>query len=159
MFDLSLALMSRARSDHFHAMTKTSFVLTGWALGLAFLSGCTTEQPSSTQRNRYGFGGTQTLQQSPMQTSTNLPPLTGTDAAVGMTDAALVNPIPNPTPLATPPPVSLPTPEISYGIPVPGKPGFVTSPHAPSAGFVDVRGFPPGTEVKDPYTGRIFLVP
>ena len=124
-----------------------------------FLAACSSEKPATTPRNRYGFGGTQTLEQQPQQTSATLPPLTGVDPSAGMTDAALVNPIPNPTPAATPPPVSLPTPEISYGIPVPGKPGFVTSPHAPSAGFVDVRGFPPGTEVKDPYTGRIFLVP
>lgn len=129
------------------------------ALGLtaAFLAACANEKPASTQRNRYGYGGTQTLTQQPATNS--LPPLTGVDTSTGVTDAALVSPIPSPTPSPTPPPVSIPTPDLSYGIPVPGKPGFVTSPHAPSAGFVDVRGFPPGTEVKDPYTGRIFLVP
>jgi hypothetical protein len=49
--------------------------------------------------------------------------------------------------------------DLPYGIPVPGKPGFVTSPFAPDAGVVDVRQFPSGTEVKDPYTGRMFLTP
>jgi TPR repeat protein len=49
--------------------------------------------------------------------------------------------------------------KIPYAKPVPGNPGFVTSPYAPQSGFVDVRGFPRGTEVKDPYTGRIFVVP
>ena len=46
-----------------------------------------------------------------------------------------------------------------YGTPVPGKPGFVTSPFAPDSGYVDVTGFPPGTQVEDPYTGKIFLTP
>ncbi len=46
-----------------------------------------------------------------------------------------------------------------YAQPVAGKPGFVTSPYAPYSGYVDVRGFPPGTEVKDPYTQKVFLVP
>jgi beta-lactamase regulating signal transducer with metallopeptidase domain len=45
------------------------------------------------------------------------------------------------------------------GVAVPEKPGFVTSPYSPNQGYVDVRGFPPGTEVKDPYSGKIFLVP
>jgi hypothetical protein len=49
--------------------------------------------------------------------------------------------------------------DIPYAIPVPNKPGFVTSPYAPKQGFVDVRGFPSGTEVTDPYTGKIFLTP
>jgi hypothetical protein len=34
--------------------------------------------------------------------------------------------------------------DIPYGIPVPNKPGFVTSPYAPDQGYVDVRGFPAG---------------
>ena len=46
-----------------------------------------------------------------------------------------------------------------YAIPVKDKPGFVTSPYAPDSGYIDVRGFPKGTEVKDPYTQKIFLVP
>ena len=46
-----------------------------------------------------------------------------------------------------------------YGIPVPNKPGFVTSPFAPNGGYVDVRGFASGTEVKDSYTDKIFLTP
>ncbi|GEM_PF-2472050 len=46
-----------------------------------------------------------------------------------------------------------------YGIPVPEKPGFVTSPYAPTEGYVDVRGFPRETEVKCPYSQKIFLVP
>ncbi len=46
-----------------------------------------------------------------------------------------------------------------FGIPVPGKQGFVTSPFSPSGNYVDVRAFPPGTEVKDPYTGKVFRVP
>ena len=140
-------------------MTRIVLVVSTLGLAAAFLAACSPEKPPTTQRNRYGFGGTQTLPQQPQQPGAALPPLTGVDSSAGLTDAALVNPIPNPTPAPTPAPVSLPTPEISYGIPVPGKPGFVTSPHAPQAGFVDVRGFPPATEVKDPYTGRIFLVP
>jgi hypothetical protein len=49
--------------------------------------------------------------------------------------------------------------DIPYGTPVPGKQGFVTSPFSPDSGYVDVRGVPPGTEVKDPYSGKTFLTP
>lgn len=85
-----------------------------------------------------------------------------------------------PSPTATPPQTPTPTPtqsqpqvrpasapsqdrkskrDIPYAIPVPNKPGFVTSPYAPKSGYVDVRGFPSGTEVKDPYSGKTFLTP
>jgi hypothetical protein len=49
--------------------------------------------------------------------------------------------------------------DLTYGIPVPGKPGLVTSPFAPDKGYVDVTGYPPGTAVEDPYTGKLFLTP
>ena len=43
--------------------------------------------------------------------------------------------------------------------PVPGKPGYVFSPFDQSGGYVDVTGYSPGQKVKDPYSGKIFLVP
>jgi hypothetical protein len=46
-----------------------------------------------------------------------------------------------------------------YGVPVPGRPGYLRSPYSPSAPPVDVRGFSPGSEVRDPENGRVFLVP
>ena len=60
---------------------------------------------------------------------------------------------------ASVPPQKNPKRDIPYGIPVPNKPGFVTSPFSPKSGYVDVRGFPSGTEVKDPYSGKTFLTP
>lgn len=62
---------------------------------------------------------------------------------------------PSPAPRSvTPPAVSLPTAKV-----VPGKPGYVFSPYDPNGGYVDVSGFSPGSKVKDPYSGKIFLVP
>lgn len=81
-------------------------------------------------------------------------------------DGTQVMPTPAPTPEIKP----MPTPvavaptqmkrETRYGIPEPGKPGFMRSPYTPSAGLIDYRGLPPGTEVRDPYTqGKIILTP
>lgn len=49
--------------------------------------------------------------------------------------------------------------DLPYGTPVAGKPGLVTSPFGSDSTYVDVTGFPPGTAVEDPYTGKIFLTP
>jgi hypothetical protein len=49
--------------------------------------------------------------------------------------------------------------DVPYAIPVPGKRGFVISPFAPDSGYIDVRQFPPGTDVKDPFTGKVFRTP
>jgi hypothetical protein len=49
--------------------------------------------------------------------------------------------------------------DMPYGIPVPGHKGMVTSPYSPEGNYVDVSAFAPGSAVKDPYTGKIFLVP
>ena len=49
--------------------------------------------------------------------------------------------------------------DMPYGIPVPGHKGMVTSPYVPEGNYVDVSAFAAGSAVRDPYTGKIFLVP
>jgi hypothetical protein len=49
--------------------------------------------------------------------------------------------------------------DLPYGIPVPGQKGKVISPYLPEGNYVDVSAFASGSAVKDPYTGKIFLVP
>jgi hypothetical protein len=49
---------------------------------------------------------------------------------------------------------------LPYGIPVPGRKGMVASPYLPEDGkYIDVTDFAAGSVVKDPYTGKFFLVP
>jgi hypothetical protein len=96
--------------------------------------------------------------------SNEAPPSDASDASNSQTS-------PSPTPVSAPPnPKNVrvakatatrknPKGDLPYGIPVPGKQGLVTSPFSPDSGYIDVRSFPPGTEVKDPYTGKSFLTP
>lgn len=86
----------------------------------------------------------------------------GTVAAPG---APTVITPPAPTsPAVTPPGPSTPPPTTgapTYGTPVPGRRGFVYPPGVESKpeNMVDVRDFTPGQKVRDPRTGKIFLVP
>jgi hypothetical protein len=42
---------------------------------------------------------------------------------------------------------------------VPGKPGYVFSPFDTKGRYIDVRGYPPGSKAKDPWTDKVFIVP
>ncbi len=62
-------------------------------------------------------------------------------------------------PHVTTPPPPKPAANFPMGIVIPGKKGFCKSPYAEYAEPVDVRGYPPGTAVRCPYTNKIFIVP
>jgi uncharacterized Zn-finger protein len=73
-------------------------------------------------------------------------------------------PAPAPSkPQTTPPPAPKPAPaaapKLPFGTAINGRPGFVNSPYAEKHQLVDVTGLSVGTEVKCPYTGKLFRVP
>ena len=128
------------------------FTLSLTLLGLVFLSACDVEEPPPHRRHpvaRYPQEP-QTQEYPPQQQ-----PFNPNGPAQPDNTARQEGPV-GPAPTAAPTKVA--KGDFPYGIPVPGKKNLVESPFSPGK-YVDVEGFAPGTEVKDPYTGKIFLVP
>lgn len=82
-----------------------------------------------------------------------------TEARAAGESAATVYYSPPSSPVTRPKPA--PPPRHEYGKPVPGRRGLVYPPgvKASPENMVDVRDIPPGTKVRDPATGIVFLVP
>jgi len=143
--------LTRFFSDHYSLIT-----LSLLSIFLLTFIGCADQnintKPPKAAASKFGYGGTNA--DTPFVTDGSTNTSAGAPLPNPATNSMPVNPFIAPTPQ----PVAL-VHDLPYGTPVPGKPGFVTSPHSPNAGYVDVRGFPPGTEVKDPYSGKVFLVP
>jgi hypothetical protein len=118
-----------------------------------FFASCAEEPPPATTEHRRAsaYASTQPQEYPPPQQ-----PFNPNGPAQSMATP------PPQVPTSAPPPAAPPTKvakgDYPYGIPVPGKPHLVESPYSPGK-YIDVEGFPPGTEVKDPYTDKIFLVP
>jgi hypothetical protein len=123
------------------------------ALTTVALVACVDEPPKKTQKKPGHLPPSQQTMVDPNAPPTDTQPTQPTTENTKPT-APEPKPNTNPVPDAQGSPGNLP-----YAKPVPGKPGFVFSPYDQYKGYIDVRGFPPGTEVKDPYSGKSFLVP
>ena len=124
---------------------KNSFSLLALGISVAFLSACVDKTKVTTAHpNKHPSTTTQVLER---------PQTVEVDEETKPEKHTAPEPLVNSVPEAV-----KPVGELPIGKSVPGKPGFVTSPFG-SAGLIDVRGFPPGSEVRDPYSGKTFLVP
>jgi hypothetical protein len=121
------------------------------------LSACKSMEYDDPPRPRFNeaYMGNSPPPMTPLRETT--PPVIATDVEQPRVNAA--PPTSSSQSTRMPPPPALTPKEYPVGTPVTGKPGFVTSPYKPYAGYVDVRGFSPGEQVKCPYSGKIFLVP
>jgi hypothetical protein len=110
--------------------------------GPAGSSTTTTTTPSSTTT-------TETVETTTTTPTVDTPPVSTTTTTTETTTTA---------PPVPPAPTSSPA---SYGSPVPGRKGFVFPPGSDqkAENMVDVRDFTPGQKVRDPRTGKVFLVP
>jgi len=127
------------------------FALSLALLSLFVLSACDVDEPPPRVRHKVAKYPQEPQQEYPPQQQPFNP-----NGQV-QPDAAAPEGQPGPPPTASTP-TKTAKGDFPYGIPVPGKKNLVESPFSPGK-YVDVEGFAPGTEVKDPYTGKIFLVP
>jgi outer membrane biosynthesis protein TonB len=153
-------------------MNLNTLRLTALAAGSILLVSCGSTKPqksSDTESKDLDSGPSRYLQGAPTQTKTLEPSNANPDPAapaapeaptpaVNTPEAPKTPEPPQPEPPKTPEPPKAAA-ELPFGKPVPGKKGFVTSPYDGSAGIIDVRDIPPGTKVRDPYTGKVFRVP
>ncbi|HEX4667286.1 MAG TPA: hypothetical protein VH207_11860 [Chthoniobacterales bacterium] len=109
--------------------------------------------------------GAQPAPPPPVQTQRQITTNESAPAPESTTSTRVTRSEPQPTAPSEPPPTAPPrtvsskSETLPYAKPVPGKPGYVFSPYDPNGGYVDVKGYSPGQKVKDPYSGKIFLVP
>lgn len=143
--------------------------LTALTAGSILLASCGSTNPKKSKESQgqdLDNGPSRYLQDAPAQTKTSEPTTTNADPAAPQApnptastpEAPKTPEPPQPEPPKTPEPPKAAA-DLPFGKPVPGKKGFVTSPYDGSAGIIDVRDIPPGTKVRDPYTGKVFRVP
>lgn len=149
----SCALWPYENSEEAAKRDGSGYSLDNPASGSRYMGGADNAPPTETAADPSAVTG-------PATSSPSVPggtPTTDTSAPPPST----VGSSPGPTPGPTPPPPTAAAAAPTYGTPVPGRRGFVYPPGVDPKpeNMVDVRDFQPGQKVRDPRTGKIFLVP
>lgn len=136
-------------------------------MAVLILSGCRSAHEVAVSSYRAATAPVNVVRQeaSPTTAGVTMPPqpgITSSDRVQPTSSGPPVSSQPQNSGDQTPRPVSSPKPgsglDFPTAKPVEGKPGYVYSPFDPGK-YVDVSGYAPGSKVKDPYSGKIFLVP